>query len=407
METYDGNNIPDHLRLEPIEPAQAMGFALWPDNPNWCLQFLRQVGQCYRRGADFHEIYLAIKDVAAGDEDGWYRALQRLAQRLERDADRSRAGGHTTSAAARYLRASNYYRAAGFFLPATQELGAQAVGDRRRCFSLYAELGDAAIVPVEIPYENGATLPGFFFNPDPHYGAGPHPTVIMMGGGDTVAEEMYLDVGQALSERGYKCLSFDGPGQGESIRRGLYARHDWEVVIGRCIDFLLQHDDVDPENIGIVSVSLGSYYAPRAAAFEKRLKALCVWGGLYRFPDVVLDETADWAEQLKAIFGVGTVAEVAEKVKLFALAGVADKIACPTLYIVGEGETAFLYKSADRYVPNDHYADARRAYLEIPHENKRLIVFRIGEPGMDHCSGDARAFAAEEICDWFDQILQK
>jgi malonyl CoA-acyl carrier protein transacylase len=37
-------------------------------------------------------------------------------------------------------------------------------------------------------------------------------------------------------------------------------------------------DDVDPAAIGLAGWSLGGYYAPRAAAFEKRLALVVAWG---------------------------------------------------------------------------------------------------------------------------------
>jgi dienelactone hydrolase len=408
MEVYYGNNIPEHLQLEPIKPTDAMGFSLWPDSPNWSFQFLRQIAHSYNQGTEFHELYLAVRHLKVGDFNGWFEVLNRLAKEMEDAADRSRAGGHNVSASERYLRASSYYGAAGFFLSVTNDLGAQASVASRRCFDKFVELHKGRIVPVEIPYENGKSMPGYFFNPAATGHDTRRPTILMMSGGDGDAKEVYLKFGHAFSERGYECLSFNGPGQGDSVLRGLYARHDWEVVVGKCIDFLEQQDDVDTENIGIISGSMGGYYAPRAAAFEKRLKALCVWGGVYHFPDsVLLDETSDRASQFKAIFGVKTLAEAAEKVKLFTLQGVADKIQCPTLYVVGEAELAFLHGPNDSYIPNDDYSEhAKRAYTEIPHDNKKMIIFRIGEPGAAHCSCDSPAFATEEICDWFDETLR-
>ena len=35
---------------------------------------------------------------------------------------------------------------------------------------------------------------------------------------------------------------------------------------------------VDAARIGLVGWSLGGYYAPRAAAFEKRIKLVVAWG---------------------------------------------------------------------------------------------------------------------------------
>jgi hypothetical protein len=44
------------------------------------------------------------------------------------------------------------------------------------------------------------------------------------------------------------------------------------------IDWLETRDDVDARRVGVVAMSLGGYYAPRAAAFEKRLAASVAWG---------------------------------------------------------------------------------------------------------------------------------
>lgn len=408
METSYGNDIPEHLRLDSINPSEAMGFSLWPDSPNWSFQFLRQAGLSFSQGADFHELYLAVQHLEVGDFDGWFEAFDHLAKETEAAGDRSRAGGHNISARERYLRANTYYGAAGFFLSAANELGAQAFLGSRRCFDKYAELREGRVVPVEIPYENGVSLPGYFINPAPTGTQTRRPTILMMSGGDGSAKEVYLKSGRALSERGYKCLAFDGPGQGDAVGRGLYARHDWEIVAKHCIDFLEQQDDVDPDNIGIVSGSMGGYYAPRAAAFETRIRALCVWGGIYSFPQAVfLDETSDRAAQFRSIFGVTTMAEAAERVKLFTLEGVADKIQCPALYVVGEAEMAFLYGPNDSYIPDkDYSSQSKRAYSEIPHDNKKMIIFRIGEPGATHCGCDSSPAALEEICDWFDETLQ-
>ena len=61
---------------------------------------------------------------------------------------------------------------------------------------------------------------------------------------------------------------------GEALRfRSMYSSHDTEVPAGACVDYLETRSDVDPERIGIMAVSLGGYYAPRAAAFEKRVSA--------------------------------------------------------------------------------------------------------------------------------------
>ena len=58
--------------------------------------------------------------------------------------------------------------------------------------------------------------------------------------------------------------------------RGGYDDYDREVVeaaVTAIVDWLLTRHEVDTTRIGLWGVSLGGYYAPRAAAFEKRVKA--------------------------------------------------------------------------------------------------------------------------------------
>ena len=82
-----------------------------------------------------------------------------------------------------------------------------------------------------------------------------------------------------LAARGISCLMVDCPGSGEALRlQGLTARVDSEAWAAACVDYLLTRPDVDPARIGLVGWSLGGYYAPRAAAFEKRLALVVAWG---------------------------------------------------------------------------------------------------------------------------------
>ena len=71
--------------------------------------------------------------------------------------------------------------------------------------------------------------------------------------------------------RGISTLMVDPPGSGEALRlQGLTSRVDSEAWATACVDYLETRDDVDPTRIGLVGWSLGGYYAPRAAAFEKQ-----------------------------------------------------------------------------------------------------------------------------------------
>ena len=49
------------------------------------------------------------------------------------------------------------------------------------------------------------------------------------------------------------------------------------------LDHLARRDDVDLDRIAAAGVSLGGYYAPRAAAYEKRLRAVVGISGPFDF----------------------------------------------------------------------------------------------------------------------------
>ena len=147
---------------------------------------------------------------------------------------------------------------------------------------------------VAIPFE-GTTLPGYHFRAA---GAGPRPTVILLGGYDGTAEELYFFNGVAALARGYDVLAFDGPGQGAAlIQQGLVLRADYGPVVGAVVDFLLERPDVDPDRLALIGLSLGGFLAPRAAADEPRLAA-CIAdcgsfdmfaGALERMPERLAD----------------------------------------------------------------------------------------------------------------------
>ena len=70
-------------------------------------------------GCPLGEISATTSLIEEGDRDGWYLQWTATAERVAGYADESARAGHTTSASDAYLRASSYYRAASFRIPAT------------------------------------------------------------------------------------------------------------------------------------------------------------------------------------------------------------------------------------------------------------------------------------------------
>jgi dipeptidyl aminopeptidase/acylaminoacyl peptidase len=129
---------------------------------------------------------------------------------------------------------------------------------------------------VSIPYENGKSLPAYFLKADANYE--PRPTLMCVGGADSLAEELYFwGGGAAALRRGYNALLFEISGQRGAMYSNpdaeLFFRPDTEVPLKYVCDWVLARADVDPNRLALVGWSLGGYFAPRATAFEKRIKA--------------------------------------------------------------------------------------------------------------------------------------
>ena len=101
-------------------------------------------------------------------------------------------------------------------------------------------------------------------------------------GFDGTAEECWFGVGTDAVARGYNVLAFDGPGQGRAVRKqDLHFRPDWEAVITPVVNWTVARPDVDPGRIVLYGLSMGRYLAPRAAAYEPRLRAVIANEGVY------------------------------------------------------------------------------------------------------------------------------
>ena len=159
-----------------------------------------------------------------------------------------------------------------------------------------------------------------------------------MGGLDSIKDEMWFMQAHGALQRGISVLMIDGPGQGGTLRRhGIATRSDYEVPIGRCIDYLATRSDVDTARIAVCGSSLGGYYAARAGCYEHRLAACISHGAIWPCTTCGADATEDHglAEHIKWVFGARTMKEAMVKARDFTLEGHLEHMKCPYLVLHG------------------------------------------------------------------------
>ncbi|MFL6456573.1 MAG: alpha/beta hydrolase family protein [Nitrososphaeraceae archaeon] len=404
-------------------------------DPTFSIQLLRAVGETYYKGADIGECLSTAYRIKEGDFESWYKEWLNTAQRVHRYADNSITAGHKVSAREAYLRASNYYRLAEFFLMDPEDPRIQTTwGNSKECFRKAAELFSPPFViePIEIPYEQ-TTLPGYLYKIDDYYDnysndskhSKPRPTLIAHGGFDSTLEELYTSAAPAL-ERGYNCLTFEGPGQGGVIRKQkIPFRYDWEKVVTPVVDYVLANrtKEIDPNRIALMGMSMGGYLAARAAAFEHRISACILYNGVYdgydafasSFPKPLLNAIEDGDSGVVNMVlgilmesdpnirfnmkhgmwtaGVNTPFELIQQSKNYTIKDIVQNIKCPTLVLEAEKDDSFPGQPKKVY-------DA----LTCP---KSYIRFTEQEGAEEHCQCGAPALSNQRIFDWLDQTFQK
>jgi 2,6-dihydroxypseudooxynicotine hydrolase len=235
---------------------------------------------------------------------------------------------------------------------------------------------------VEIPYE-GRTLPGILRKP---VGVDRPPVVVMAVGLDSTKEETDAYEMPFLA-RGMAILVFEGPGQGES-QYDLPIRGDFEVPVKAVIDYVETRKDLDSKRIGMWGVSLGGYYAPRATAFEKRIKACIALGGPFDF-GAAFDKLPDLTRETFRIRShCKTVDEARANAKTLTLVDIAEKITVPTFIVNGR---------QDRVVPA---ADAERLAREVKGPATLMMI----EDG-NHIANNRAYRWRSQSADWMKEQL--
>jgi dienelactone hydrolase len=377
-----------------IPKYEPFGWHHWPEHFFMSYQFRRALGETQEGGGAVSECFQAASRMKPGDADSWHVEWLRVAERNDSRGDAEEKAGHIRTAMNCWLRAADYYRSAEFWLLPDDPRRLATFDKCERASRKWLRYLGGEV--VEIPYENGVSLPAYFVKNKSIKEK--QPVLISFGGLDSFKDELWFMTGHGAVQRGIAVLMVDGPGQGGTLRRHkIPTRFDYEVPVGKCIDFLSKRNDIDPTRIAVSGSSLGGYYSARAGSKEHRLAACishgAIWDVEQRFRD--RGENHALANHMKWVFGAKSMAEAIQKAKPFKLEGVLDGMRCPYLVLHGGHDVLGVENSKTVY----EYAKSKGVKVTL-----RLTSEE--ETGAEHCQHDNPTLGQELMIDWLADVFR-
>lgn len=371
---------------------EPFGWHHWPEHFFLSYQFRRALGETQEGGGAVSECFQAASRMKP-DLESWHKEWLRVAERNDQRGDQEEKQGHIRTAMNCWLRAADYYRSAEFWLLPDDPRRLATFDKCERASGKWLKYLPGEV--VQIPYEKGVSLPAYFVKPK---NISKCPVLISFGGLDSFKDELWFMTGRGAVQRGIAVLMVDGPGQGGTLRRHkVPTRFDYEVPVGRCIDFLLGRKDVDPTRIAVSGSSLGGYYSARAGSKEHRLAACishgAIWDVEQRFRD--RGENHALASHMKWVFGANSMAEAIEMAKPFKLEGVLNEMKCPYLVLHGGHDVLGVENSKTVY----EYAKKHGVKVTL-----RLTSEE--ETGAEHCQHDNPTLGQELMIDWLADVFR-
>jgi 2,6-dihydroxypseudooxynicotine hydrolase len=290
--------------------------------------------------ADFEDVTSSIDHW-----DEWcaaWSARARVHEDLGRSALRE---GYKLSAGEHLVRAAIYYHFAKFVFVHDQKQMHDAHMKAVRCYREGVAHARPPGERVEIAFD-AKTIYGVLRKPT----AKPAPVLIMAPGLDSTKEEIHAYEEPFLA-RGIAVLAIDGPGQGEAEYE-IPICGDYERAASAVVDWIEHRSDLDSKRIAVWGVSLGGYYAPRATAYEKRIRACIALSGPFEW-DRIWDGLPELTRETFRVRSHAKDETQARTVaKTLTMKEAAPRITCPIFIVTGR---------QDRLVPAAHAEQLAKA----------------------------------------------
>ena len=257
----------------------------WPlsEDNGFNFDLLIPMGMAIYGGSDIAPMLRAAKMLEPGNFEVFTEVLYALANETKAAANDPRNAYDALNVQETNFHAAQYFRRTDNYLHDdwNDPLIYTLWDEQKACF-------DKAIATLPIPGKriqveaDNFTVEAIWYAASAEKGAH-NPTFIFVPGYDGAQEDAYHTLVVPALARGWNVLTSEGPGQ-PTVRRDqdIGFIHDWERVMTPLVDYLLtnQSDAVDEKRLAIYGMSFGGYLAARAAAFEPRLSAALLNGGI-------------------------------------------------------------------------------------------------------------------------------
>jgi pimeloyl-ACP methyl ester carboxylesterase len=332
-----------------------------------------------QNGVDYNDLMTTMSRIDTWDQ--WLPEWNRTADVQASFAQEADESGHALTAGQAWRRASVNRHFGKFVWMVDLDLAEAAMyRSVEETRTALARL-DPTAERLEVPLADGVA----YANLRRPAGIERPPYVVVIPGLDSTKEEFFY-FEQSFLDRGMATISLDGPGQGETGLK-IPITPEFEVALSPLLDLLAGRADLDHDRIGVVGVSLGGYYAPRAVAFEPRVKALVGISGPFCFGDMWDDLPPMTRQTFVVKSGATDDADGHRIASSLDLAGVCGRIEVPALYITGK---------LDRLIP---WAQTERQAKETP--RGEFVCFPEGNHGVSNLPSRARPV----IADWMGDHL--
>ena len=369
------------------------------DDPNMDLFFLGSLGWGAAGGLSVGEAFYVAKQITDGDVDSWVAAFERQGIVLSAQAETWQQRGLKRAAGEARIKAFACYRLAWQFAGPGETFGALFRNHQRLFDQAVVDLG-FSVTAFTVSYKSG-NLPGHFFKASDSSA----PTLLVIGGADTCHEDRFFSPGRYFIERGYSVALVDLPGQGIVQEQGLYWEIETEKPIAAVVDELIARFQVDTRKLALLGMSLGGYFACRAAAHEPRLGAVIATTPLYRPGELFTTSAKQYAKMDKAKISAAAMRNAEtlmwkagassqeNMLELWGPTGVDPSlVTVPFLSVVGTQEGSVWKQQA-----NDWHGGIQ--------STRKSLVLLDAETGADvHCQGSNPLRLVQEIDAWLKDV---